>query len=142
MSNCQVYLHYVWATKYRTQFLPTTEIREHVWAHITANAKKKKINVLWTSGYQDHCHCLMLMPKDQTLSKIAQLLKGESSHWINETRLLKPFFPKVEFEWQRQYFVKSVCTVHVQSTLEYLTDQELHHANNPIEDEFDQFLVD
>ena len=142
MPYCQVYVHYVWPTTNRTPFLATKEIREQVWSHIAENGKKKHINVLMTSGYNDHCHCLLKMPRDITLSKIAQLLKGESSHWINAASIISSVFPATEFEWQRQYFVKSVSPEYVEVVASYLEGQELHHFDKPLEDEYAQFLAD
>jgi putative transposase len=140
MSYCQVYLHYVWTTRLRNPFLNSKEVRQKVWSHITLNGKKKKINVIITSGHNDHCHCLVMMPKDKTLSQIAQLLKGECSRWINENDIIPTLEPKGGFAWQHRYFVKSICPEHVQGVISYLQNQESHHLDKGLEDEFDEFL--
>ncbi len=32
----------------------------------------------------EHCHCIVSLGEDQTMRKIMQLIKGESSYWINK----------------------------------------------------------
>jgi putative transposase len=95
MAYIKVYIHFVWSTKNRERFLDTPELREKVWKHVKENATKKEIFIDTINGYQEHCHCLISMGVDQTMSKIMQLIKGESSHWINKNKLSKK-----KFEWQ------------------------------------------
>jgi len=59
------------------------------------NSKDKGILIDTINGYQEHCHCLISLGIDQTISKIMQLLKGVSSFWINKHHL-----SKLKFEWQ------------------------------------------
>lgn len=49
-------------------------------------------------GYSDHLHCLFLLNRDQSISKVAQLIKGESAFWINKNKLLRD-----HFKWQDDY---------------------------------------
>ena len=45
-------------------------------------------------GGAEHLHSLMTLTADMTVSKQMQLIKGESSHWINKNDLIKG-----QFEW-------------------------------------------
>lgn len=47
------------------------------------------------NGYNEHVHCLMLVNADLSIAKSIQLIKGESSHWINEQKILSS-----KFEWE------------------------------------------
>ena len=94
MPWVRVWLHFVWATKDRQPYL-TDEIRGKVFAHIRENARAKGIYIDFMNGWRDHVHCLVSLGTDQTLEKIMQLLKGESSFWINKNKLTK-----MKFEWQ------------------------------------------
>jgi len=40
----------------------------------------------------DHTHALVDLPTNLTIEQVVQLLKGSSSHWINENRLLRGRF--------------------------------------------------
>ena len=73
--------------------LNTQELRQKVWKHISENAKEKGIFIDFISGYSEHCHCLISLGIDQTMSKIMQLIKGESSFWINKNRLTVSTLP-------------------------------------------------
>ena len=41
------------------------------------------------NGYSDHCHCLISLSSNQNIENIVQLIKGESSYWINKNCLTK-----------------------------------------------------
>jgi hypothetical protein len=45
-------------------------------------------------------HCLISLGIEQTIEKVIQLIKGESSHWINKTGLCK-----TKFGWQDEYIL-------------------------------------
>ena len=103
MPFVKVYIHFVWSTKNRQPFLDTKELRFKVWNHIKENAKEKGIFIDFINGYSDHCHCLISLTVDQTLQKTMQLIKGESSFWINKNKLTQS-----KFEWQDEYFAVAV----------------------------------
>lgn len=92
MSWTRIYIHLVFTTKYRTPFLDTSKLRKTVFQHIKSNAAEKNIWLDCVSGYSDHAHCLISLGREQTISKVAQLIKGESSHWINKHQLTKEKF--------------------------------------------------
>ena len=135
-----IFLHFVWSTKNRTPFLPTPEIRQKVWQHTKDNAKLKGIHLLEISGFKDHCHCIISLGKDQTVSKIAQLLKGECSYWINKTGIINDFFSKEKFDWQDDYYVESVSPHHLHAMRNYLLIQEEHHKTTSFEEEYERFF--
>ena len=89
MSFIKVYIHFVWSTKNRVPFLETKELRQKVWKHIKENGEEKGIHIDFVNGYSDHCHCLVSLGSDQTIQKLMQLIKGESSFWINQQRINK-----------------------------------------------------
>jgi len=103
MPFVKVYIHFVWSTKNREPFLETKEIRDKVWFHIKDNAQKKGIFIDFINGYSQHCHCLVSLGIDQTIQKTIQMIKGESSFWINKEGLTKS-----KFEWQDEYYAVSV----------------------------------
>ena len=72
---------------------------------------------------------------DQTTGKIMQLLKGESSYWINKNTLCKQ-----KFEWQDEYFAVSVFDSMIDKVREYIKNQEDHHTRKTFQQEYDQFI--
>ena len=89
MPFVKVYVHFVWSTKNRVPYLCSKELRIKVWNHILDNSRKKDIFIDFVNGYSDHCHCLVSLGVDQSIQKVIQLIKGESSFWINKEGLTK-----------------------------------------------------
>jgi len=79
MPYTKIHVHLVWSTKNRIKFLHTKEIRRKVWEHIKENAESKGIYIDHVNGYSKHCHCLVSLRIDQTVAKVVQMIKGESS---------------------------------------------------------------
>jgi REP element-mobilizing transposase RayT len=80
------------------------------------------------------------MAHDQTISKIAHLLKGESSYWINKTNLIVNDFRKEKFDWQDEYFVESVSPQDLPSVLIYISTQEVNHLHFTFQEEYEKFI--
>ena len=107
-----------------------------VWKHISENAKEKGIYIDFINGYSDHCHCLISLGADQNIQKIMQLIKGESSFWINKNRLTKE-----KFEWQDEYFAVSVSESIIDKVRDYIKNQETHHKKKTFQEEYDDFII-
>jgi len=142
MSFIKIYLHFVWATKNRVPYLSSKSIRDDVWDHIHLNSKIKEIHTLYVGGHKDHCHCLVSLSKDQTISKIAQLLKGESSFWINKSGLIKDQFQDLKFDWQDEYYVESVSYSGLSNVINYISHQEEHHLVHSFEEEYEKLMIE
>jgi len=119
MPFIKVYIHVVFATKNRIPYLDTSALRVKVWKHIKENASEKRIFVDVVNGYSDHCHCLISLGSDQNIGKVIQLLKGESSFWINKNQLTKN-----KFAWQEEYFAVSVSESMVDTVRNYIIHQK------------------
>lgn len=135
MSWVRVYMHLVFSTKNRQPFLNTPELRKNVFQHIKNNAEEKGIWLDCINGYQDYAHCLISLGKEQTISKVAQLIKGESSYWINQHNLTTE-----KFIWQDDYWVVGVSESHLESVRKYIHNQELHHSVHSFESEINGFM--
>jgi REP element-mobilizing transposase RayT len=135
MPLVKVWIHFVWSTKNRQPLL-SDEIRPKVFRHIRHNAGEKGIFIDFIGGYVDHVHCLVSLGTDQTIEKIIQLIKGESSFWINRNKLCEE-----KFEWQDEYFAVSVSESVIDKVRDYIKRQEEHHRKQTFKDEFEIFLV-
>ena len=134
MPWVRVWIHFVWATKNREPFLKD-EIRRDVFQHIRENARQKGIHIDLINGYVDHVHCLISLGTDQTVEKVMQLIKGESSFWINKNAL-----SRMKFGWQDEYFAVSVSETNLESVRKYIANQEDHHRSSSFDDEFNGFM--
>lgn len=135
MPFIQIYIHLVFSTKDRYPFLKTTELRQKVWKHIHENARSKGIYIDFINGYAEHCHILLSLGTEQTLSKIVQLIKGESAFWINHNQLTAS-----KFEWQNDYFAVSVSDSVIEKVRNYIARQEEHHRFKTFAEEYDEFM--
>lgn len=135
MPYVNVYIHFVWSTKNRAPLLHTQEIRKKIWNHIISNAKSKGIFIDFINGYSDHCHCLISLGVDQTIQKVMQLIKGESSFWINKQNLIP-----TKFEWQDEYFAISISKSDIENVRAYIGNQEVHHLKKTFKEEYDEFM--
>ncbi|PZX54026.1 IS200/IS605 family transposase [Algoriphagus chordae] len=136
MSFVKVYIHLVWSTKNRYPYLNSKELRLKIWNHIRENGHSKGIFVDFINGYSDHCHCLISLGVNQTIEKTLQLLKGESSFWINKNKLTQK-----KFEWQDEYYAVSVSESQLDKVRDYIKKQEDHHQSKTFSDEYEEFLV-
>jgi len=88
------------------------------------------------NGYEDHVHCLIALKPDQTIAKVIQFIKGESSFWINRNNLCSS-----RFEWQDEYFATSVSNSELNMTRGYIMNQEKHHMKKTFLEECNELLM-
>ena len=135
MAYLSIWIHMVWSTKNREPLMDSVELRQKIFDHISANSRMKGIELDCINGGYDHAHALISLGADQTIAKIAQLLKGESSHWVNEQRVIR-----AKFEWQDDYFAVSVSESALGVVREYIRNQEQHHRKKTFQEEYVTFL--
>ena len=134
MAYVKNWLHCVWGTKNRIPFLKGRMKYEMI-DHILENAGKKSICIDFINGYHEHIHCLILLGPDQTPGKVVQLIKGESSYWINKSGKIKG-----KFEWADEYFAASVSESEISKVRGYIRNQEEHHGHQTLDDELGALL--
>ena len=134
MPFIKIWIHFVWATKNRYSFL-TSNIRQDVFKHIKENGPLKNIYIDFVNGHLEHVHCLVSLNQKQTIAEVVQLMKGESSYWINKHHLTEE-----KFELQDDYFAVSVSESDVNRVREYIKNQKEHHSNKTFAQEYDEFI--
>jgi putative transposase len=135
MSYIKIYIHFVFSTRNRIHYLNTSALRIKVWKHIKENASEKGIYIDMVNGYSDHCHCLISLSSGQSIEKVIQMVKGESSFWINKNQLTKE-----KFAWQDEYFAVSVSESMIEAVRNYIKNQETHHKKKTFAEEYQMFL--
>jgi len=121
MPYVNVWIHLNWTTKYRLPVL-NKKIRYQICGHIRGNARLKGIFLDHINFVDDHVHVLVSMKADQSISSIVHMLKGESSHWINQRKLFN-----FRFEWQEEYYAISLHKSALPQIRRYIRNQEEHH---------------
>ena len=134
MSYIRIWVHCVWATKDRVPFL-IDSIRDKVIFHIIENARSKQIFVDHLNGYQQHLHALISLGGKQNISEVMQLIKGESSYWINKNKLTR-----IRFEWQDDYYAVSIGMNQLENVREYIRRQVRHHSEESLEQEMERLI--
>ena len=66
---------------------------------------------------------------------MSQLIKGESSFWLNNQKLLLD-----KFQWQDDYFAISVSQSQLSTVVNYIKKQEEKHGKESFLDEVDEFV--
>jgi len=134
MSYVKIWIHTVWSTKNRAPLLKPPTLQT-MCNHILENAAEKGIYIDRINGYDEHIHVLMLLKDSLSISKQVQLIKGESAHWANKTKLVED-----QFEWANKFFAASVSGRKVPAVRAYIDNQREHHTNQNFKEEFDHFL--
>ena len=136
MSWVRVFVHAVFSTKNRYPYLRDISVRNKLIVHIKENAKVKNIWLDSIGGYSEHMHCLISLNKDISIKDTIQLIKGESSHWINASKSLKE-----KFNWQDDYWMVGVSESHITQVRNYIENQNVHHIKKSFKQEIDEFMI-
>ncbi len=135
MSYVRVFVHFVFSTKNRAPCLSSKTTRFKLYKHIKDNAKEKSIWLDCVNGYHNHLHCMVSLGATQTIANIAQLIKGESSFWINKNKLTTG-----KFCWQDDYWAVGVSESHIKEVRKYIHNQEERHKDFSFSEEIDVFM--
>jgi len=134
MSYIRIWIHCVWGTQNRVAFI-TKDKKRIIIDHIKENAKEKGIYIDFINGSKEHIHCIISLNQDQNISKVMQLIKGESSFWINKNKVTMK-----KFAWADEYFAVSISESNLNKVREYIKNQEEHHRKKTWEEEFNEFI--
>jgi REP element-mobilizing transposase RayT len=100
-----------------------------------SNAKEKGIFIDTINGDKQHLHALISLTAIQSTAEVMQLIKGESSFWINKNTIVKG-----DFHWADKYYAVSVSDWDVDSVRNYIKNQEEHHRKETYNEECDEFV--
>ena len=134
MPFIRIWIHLIWSTKNRKPII-TRKLKPELLKHIMENGSDKEIYIDKINCEADHCHSLISLGASQSISKVAFLIKGESSHWVNVNKLIQG-----DFEWQDEYIAVSVSESQIDKIRNYIENQEEHHRKKSFKEEYDQFI--
>ena len=98
-------------------------------AYLAGIAKNHGMHAVAIGGTDDHVHVLINVGALLNIAKAAQVLKANSSRWMNDR-------VRARFEWQEGYFACSVSRLQVRSVSEYIANQKEHHKRMDSATEF------
>ncbi len=132
MSNTytQIHIQVVFAVKHRAALI-APEWRNSLFKYMTTVLKNEGHKPLAIGGVGNHIHILFGFRPTQSLSSLVLKLKRETSEWIN-----KEGFTKFRFQWQEGYGAFSYSKRDVPRVIEYIHNQEEHHAKRPFREEY------
>jgi putative transposase len=134
MPYISAYMHYIWATKNRIPLI-TKNLKPILLEHIRENAVKKDIFIDTLNCVEDHIHLLISMNAELSIAKVANLIKGESSFWVNKQKLIQ-----TKFEWQDDYISLSANNGSLDKLRKYIYNQEEHHKKITSKQEYDMYI--
>lgn len=133
-SYTRIIVHLIWATKNRQKII-SKAARPRIERHIRSYAKENEIMLDIVNVQVEHVHELIYLLSNQQVDQIAKLLKGESSHWINDNNVLPQ-----RFSWQRGYGAFSVSPSHLNVVRRYIAQQDEHHRTKTFLEEYNEIL--
>jgi len=126
--------HLVFSTKQRAALIQPP-LRDELYAYLGGILRGQGGILLAIGGMPDHVHLLAGIRPDMALAKMLQLLKANSSKWMNESTD-RPG----QFAWQAGYGAFSVSESKVPAVRTYILGQEEHHRTTSYEEEFQTLL--
>lgn len=115
--------HFVWKTKYSYKILKG-ELALRVRDILRNIAIEKDIEIIRGNVRPDHIHILISAPAYISVSKIAQILKGKSSHRLQKEfpELRKKYWG--QHLWARGYFCTTLGAVTEELIKQYIENQD------------------
>ena len=133
-SYSRCWLHLIWATLNRERML-FGEVAMKVSSFLCQYAESKGIYMKVNYVNPEHVHALIDLPTQYSIEDVFKLLRGGSSHWVNQNRLLRG-----KFFWGRDYGVFSVSQSNVADVARYISMQEEHHRKKSFLEEYESLV--
>ena len=130
----QIHIHTVFAVHNRRCLIhPSWE--EELYRYMTGLLQNYDHKMLQINGMPDHIHMLFGFRPSQSLSKLIQQVKQDSSRWIKLNQFInEPFI------WQSGFGAFSYSRSQVPSVIEYIKNQKAHHAKKSFNEEYIELL--
>jgi putative transposase len=124
----------VWGTLERRPLI-TKPAAPKVSEYLSQYSREKGFYMKINFVNAEHVHALVDLPTGICIEEMVQLFKGSSSHWINQSDLLRS-----KFAWGRGYGVFSVSHSGVGDVANYIASQEDHHRKKSYSEELRQLV--
>ncbi|MCC8070932.1 MAG: IS200/IS605 family transposase [Bacteroidales bacterium] len=136
MSYTRNIQHIVFRTYQSKCTIPESQKRSLL-ALIFERCKHYKWWLLRVNAYRNHVHLLIDIPGTESVSKVVERLKSESSGILKSN----PNFPDFE-KWGSGYGAFSVGWREVEVVKQYIANQTEHHSCESFQDELRRLLTE
>jgi REP-associated tyrosine transposase len=133
-SYNKIWIHLIWETLGKKKTLPK-DSRLKISDFLYKYSEEKNIYMKINFVNADHVHTLIDLPTNITVEECIKLLKGASSHYINQNRLTNN-----KFSWGRGYGAFSVSASQLVNVEAYIKNQEDHHRHKNFTEEYKLFI--
>jgi putative transposase len=130
----QIHIQCVFAVKYRRSII-TPDWKTQLLKYITAIVQNHDHKMLSINCMPDHLHMFFGFRPTQSLADLMQIVKGDSSEWVNQKKLTKH-----HFRWQEGYGAFSYSKSQVSRVVNYIQRQEEHHRKKTFLSEYKTML--
>ena len=134
-SYSKCWLHLIWSTLEKEKILFDKEIQVKISKYLFEYSGSKNIFMQVNYVNPDHVHALIDLPTKYSIEEVMKLLKGSSSHWINDKKLISR-----NFFWGRGYGAFSVSESNLPKVIKYIEGQEEHHKKKTFASEYEAFI--
>ena len=124
-SVVRIYLHLVWATKYRRPSL-STEHEQLILKSFADTCEGLGVRLIAANGAWDHVHLLIAWRGDVCVDDTVRELKTRAAKVCREHALADPYSPPAP-RWQRGYAALSLDDERVGVVRRYIQRQKQHH---------------
>ena len=131
MYYSKVYLHLMWTTDDCKKNLHP--YANKLGKYLISLGEKRGIKIRMIAVLPDHVHCMVRLSTVQSISEIVQILKGSSSHWMNNNSNLT-----YKFKWEDEYFAFSFGVSQLPDFEKYFEIQSSYHTKHTVLDEINQ----
>jgi REP element-mobilizing transposase RayT len=133
-SHAQVWLHIVFSTKERQDFLRKESFRDQMFRILAHHIKECGCVSASVGGHVDHVHLLVGLSRTITIANLVEHVKTETSKWAK-----KAPEGNALYRWQSGYGAFSVSHSMKDKVDVYIRSQEQHHATRSFQDEYRAF---
>lgn len=130
----QLHIQLVFAVKYRASVIHP-EWKDHLYRYMTGIIQQRGHKMLAINGMPDRIHVFVGWQPNESISDMMKWLKGDSSEWLNQQGYLKQ-----KFRWQEGYGAFSYSHSHIDRVVQYIYNQEKHHAKQTFLQEYKKLL--
>jgi len=130
----QIHVQAVFAVQNRISLIRPSW-KDELYKYITGIVQKHEHKVLQINGMSDHIHLLFGFRPTQSLADLMQMVKEDSSKWINTMS-----FVNGKFSWQSGYGAFSYSKSQLPRVVKYIIDQEKHHGKKSFLEEYEELL--
>ena len=132
----QIHIQCVCAVKFRDALIHVSW-KDRLHQYITGIVQNHKHKMLSINSMPDHLHMFFGFRPDQSLSNLMQVVKGDSSEWINKQNLTP-----IHFNWQGSFGAFSYSKSQISTVCNYIENQEHHHSKKTFLEEYRKMLID